>query len=1121
MIATKEVSAYLEFALVADSCICMASFFDRSLAGVRSISASLADGGIRAGGTKLHKPLWGFQSYVQPIVLGKDRFYHCIAFSGAFGKELFLTTGGSREKDFHHYLMHNYDYPILKQWSAAIFAEAVKCRYICRLYPRLIRGKYCSGDEAAAYGKYTDLNVIELYRIKLPEDALEKLISGLLEKKTICISEKEQRPLVFRDMNQYFEKYGKTLVSNLECQLEPLVPLDGNCRHLALNKMRLMPPQAAQVNGLVELLKKSKYAVLNMGMGTGKTITSISAVEGFFNIRNGGTLKEIYSDPTAIKYRNVVMCPGHLVEKWAKEIREQVPGAEVTILNSFSQLTELEKAGKEREKREWYIIGKDFAKLGYQSIPVPKRSGYRKIYVRKCEKCGRISRDFRGTPFSCKSCGNTGFQIFHMEGEEMEGMICPFCNHLLLENKNCEAAGEESELRALTGLSFTAQSSRNIRCHICGEYLWKPHVANLVLPGEKQKATPWYQVTHYANKTHRTKKTVWLHEAYAENYFHAIGEKPLSEKRDRGIRKYPPASYVKKKLKGYFDFLILDEAHLYKGGTTAQGNAMHAFIRSSKKVLALTGTIAGGMAGDLFYLLYRLDPERMKQHGYGFHNEMKFTEKYGSMESVYEVDIEKGEYNKTSRGRQIQGAKPKPGISPLVFGEFLLDKAVFLDLTDMSDMLPPYREFVELVEVPGREPEGRSCTEVTEYDAQFAYRQILQSLKEKSRNSLGNAILGTMLQFALSYPDKPYGVPDMIHPCDGSILETIPNYEVLVEDGKLLAKEERLISILNRELAEQRNCVIYAEYTGSPSTCITHRLKEILVENTELSEDEVEILEASSPAAVKREAWLHKKAEEGVRVFITNPRCVETGLDFIWEKDGIIYNFPTLIFYQMGYSLFTVWQASRRAYRLIQKEECRTYYLAYAGTLQQMVIQLIAEKRVATAAIQGKFSAEGISAMANGVDARVRLAQALSGMELEHKELQDMFREYPESRKTDGYGKVSRMPLVSEITGSVAIQCQQEKNGRIPADIMEQDYFLFLHSMDDMFRMFQETDSETVAEGDILSEEFLQTEEDYEKSCEKPQGRKQKSADGNLSRREKKARNMGQLSLFGFPGIEE
>ena len=65
-----------------------------------------------------------------------------------------------------------------------------------------------------------------------------------------------------------------------------------------------------------------------------------------------------------------------------------------------------------------------------------------------------------------------------------------------------------------------------------------------------------------------------------------------------------------------------------------------------------------------------------------------------------------------------------------------------------------------------------------------------------------------------------------------------------------------------------------------------------------------------------------------------------------------------------------------------QTMECRTYYMAYEGTAQAKVIELIAEKQVATAAIQGKFSVEGISAMAEGVDARVALASSLADQDV-------------------------------------------------------------------------------------------------------------------------------------------
>lgn len=81
---------------------------------------------------------------------------------------------------------------------------------------------------------------------------------------------------------------------------------------------------------------------------------------------------------------------------------------------------------------------------------------------------------------------------------------------------------------------------------------------------------------------------------------------------------------------------------------------MHDLIKASKKHVALTGTIAGGYASDLFYTLYRLDPARMKSKGYsyGSKGERHFVEQYGTVETVYEV-IENTQYHASSRGRVI------------------------------------------------------------------------------------------------------------------------------------------------------------------------------------------------------------------------------------------------------------------------------------------------------------------------------------------------------------------------------------------------------------------------------------------------------------------------------------
>lgn len=107
-------------------------------------------------------------------------------------------------------------------------------------------------------------------------------------------------------------------------------------------------------------------------------------------------------------------------------------------------------------------------------------------------------------------------------------------------------------------------------------------------------------------------------------------------------------------------------------------------------------------------------------------------------------------------------------------------------------------------------------------------------------------------------------------------------------------------------------------------------------------------------------------------------RWVLTLLDFCFTHKGRAYNYPTLIFYQISYELAVMWQASRRGWRLSQTVECRNYYLAYERTAQMAALELMAEKQVAASAIQGKFSVDGLAAMAKGTDPRIALAQKLS-----------------------------------------------------------------------------------------------------------------------------------------------
>jgi hypothetical protein len=117
----------------------------------------------------------------------------------------------------------------------------------------------------------------------------------------------------------------------------------------------------------------------------------------------------------------------------------------------------------------------------------------------------------------------------------------------------------------------------------------------------------------------------------------------------------------------------------------------------------------------------------------------------------------------------------------------------------------------------------------------------------------------------------------------------------------------------------------------------------------------------SSVEPAKREEWIARHAP-GCDVAISHPKLVETGLD-LFDKGGR-HNFATLIFYELpGFDLYTLRQASRRSWRIGETLPCRVRYLYYAGTAQARALFLMGEKLLASQALEGQFSAEGLTAM--------------------------------------------------------------------------------------------------------------------------------------------------------------
>src|SRR5580658_5367920 len=128
------------------------------------------------------------------------------------------------------------------------------------------------------------------------------------------------------------------------------------------------------------------------------------------------------------------------------------------------------------------------------------------------------------------------------------------------------------------------------------------------------------------------------------------------------LMRYEPALYIKRHLRGFFKYLVLDEVHEEKGADTAQGNAAGALAASCRKVIALTGTLIGGYAEHLRPLLFRLSPGSLVQEGLRWSDAMAFNERYGPIETrITNRSGGQGEDNRVSRGSKSTTKSIRPG----------------------------------------------------------------------------------------------------------------------------------------------------------------------------------------------------------------------------------------------------------------------------------------------------------------------------------------------------------------------------------------------------------------------------------------------------------------------------
>ena len=534
--------------------------------------------------------------------------------------------------------------------------------------------------------------------------------------------------------------------------------------------------------------------------------------------------------------------------------------------------------------------------------------------------------------------------------------LCPRCGGII--EMEIKEDGTNYKVRA-DQFFFKKQTTQNHKCEHCGELLW-----SAINPNDKKLShNKWVKIGNYG----------FIYRDFAVRHLEAtkdlkvlaklqeIIDNPSQVFTARGAYvRYSMSDYISERFK-QIDGVILDELHQFKGDS-GQGDAMETLVGCSKKVIGMTATLINGYSSGLFYLLYRIVPHLMQVDNKEYKAPQSFNNEYGVTEMTYE--LEEGAYNANSRSKKrLLQSRQKPGVSPLVYSRFLIDCAVFLSLNDMGKHLPDYEEIPIKLDL---KPEIQK-----EYDRiESAFRNVMNQ-----RDSTSRKLMSSFLSLMTTYPDQPYNAEPIHYPkSDQAVIEP----KDLSDIDELHEKDIATLDIVERKVKNGEKVLIYTSWVKIDTQ---DKL-------TKLLEDKgykVAVLEQRVKPE-KREEWVEKKLESGIDVLITNPSLVETGLD--------LNAFTTLIYYNIGYNLFTFRQSSRRSWRINQTApRIEVYILFYKGVMQARAIKLMASKLAAATLVEGNFSDEGLAAMSDCTDMTSQLARELTkGIRDEVEDVAAMFK---------------------------------------------------------------------------------------------------------------------------------
>mgnify|MGYP000039931234 FL=1 len=730
-------------------------------------------------------------------------------------------------------------------------------------------------------------------------------------------------------------------------------------------KRTLFPAQASAVRAALKLMARGETPLILGELGSGKTSVAIQTMYALtthdvqrqiraLRVEHETAFAPLVGQRPLVR-RVLVVCPPHLAQNWIDEMQACLPAVPVRVLDSTR---DVDAVGESAAPLLLAILSRETAKLGHGIAGVAgSYCNTRIAHIVRCPRCGapllpsEAEKRGKGRQ-TCEGTLAEPLDALARLGRDMTALRhrTPYDRPSFDYFRRAALAPLLWRLRRLLReKDYSKEHSAAIDATIAAVKLCTPHprvlrILKRLMPGHAYNGVhhPDHRVSGFAFSAKLENNTLcralcdmgrWRVETCGEPLYQATPQP----------RRFPLAEYITRRYPKLFQLLIADEAHEYASDGSAQEKALHRLTEKIPLVLPLTGSLMNGYAKSLFRNLWAVSRRMRAEFGYA--DGGKFAKLYGYQKRILTGDAAKAakvaEYGassdrvvKTEGGERMQDA---PGVLPSFVLRHVLPLSVTLhkrDITPDDRVVDHDRAEIAITDAE-HERNGaalgaalKAAVKRDRFDEKLAGRLFGQlaeypSYYDRATADTGNAGPADARRFDIAYPEAVGGA--IVASAEG------------LPAAQWMAKEEWLRAMLRRELDEGRNVLIFLWHKE-----LADRLQKLCRSVGETPA----FLDAAKVPAKKRQDWIDKNVVGKRRILITNPSCVQTGLNnLIWFASAVFVENP-------GCNPFVARQAVGRLDRITQTKEVRIYWPVYEG-VQCAMLDLLQAKTAISQQIDG------------------------------------------------------------------------------------------------------------------------------------------------------------------------